>query len=292
MPSVLVHENGKENFGIPETVARPVIVVGIVVSENVAEITAAACLCNGEYIFCGKDNGAVALYSAKTGREIRVLYKHVEGIGINILTFQANSDLLVSADVSSRYMVWRFTIKPNFFVAEGPLLDVRTDTYCLSQLLIDLSDQRLLVSTTVSDTIYDIKNGQHQSCTFPQPDSWKRINHSRDQSKLIHITTKSVNIHTWDNLTWPCFRTGVKIASEMDPEMLVKRVSSCSSCREISIKFAKPNSLQSTSAVLILFSASPLKARYCHNRSLSNYLSRSSMLSAIRRESFYYSTYG
>ncbi len=44
----------------------------------------------------------------------------------------------------------------------------------------------------------------------------------------------------------------MKIASEMDPEMLVKRVSSCSSCREILIKFAKPNSLQSTSAVPIL----------------------------------------
>ncbi len=69
MLSVLLQENKKENYGVPETISRAIIVVEIVRGENVA----VACLYNGEQIFCGIDNGAVALYFAKTGREIRAL---------------------------------------------------------------------------------------------------------------------------------------------------------------------------------------------------------------------------
>ncbi|TVY14338.1 Vegetative incompatibility protein HET-E-1 [Lachnellula arida] len=250
-PSVLVHQNSRENDSVSDTVPQDPTIVGIASLENLTDITALACHYSGDYVFCGKDNGTVALYSAATGTEIQVLYNHVLGTEINYLACQKNSDLIVSADASSRFMVWRI-IKKDHLMAEGPLLDARIQDYSISQIILNPTNNRILVSTKVSDTVYDIESGQHKSSTFPERESWKWVDHPRDPTKLIHITAKSAHVHSWDDLPEPTFKVNLKLDADVHTGMLVKDVAACSDGCKLSIEFTKANSLQSASNVLIL----------------------------------------
>ena len=251
-----MHAKSGDTDSVSDTIAVEPTVVGLTNFEAIVEITALACHGGGEHVFCGKDNGAVTLYSTTTGKEVQVLYQHAYGIAIHILDCRSRSNVLVSADAWGRFMVWKIVNMGNKLAVEGPLLDAHILDYPISQVLLNSDDNRLLVSTIVSDTIYDIKSGVHNTITFQERASWKCINHPRDPSKLIHISSNAAHIYAWNELSEPHSSADMKLASHMRADMSVKDVATCSDGCKVSVEFSKPHNQQSTSHVLILSASS------------------------------------
>lgn len=246
-----MHQISRENDSVSDMIPQDPTVVGIDNLENISDITALSCHYSGEYLFCGKDNGAVVLYSAATGTELGILYSHTKGTEVNYLACGEKSDLIVSADASSRFMVWKIIMKDHLTV-QGPLLDARIPNYSINQIVLSATGEQILVSTKVSDTIYDIGSGVHKTSTFPERLSWKWIDHPRDPTKLIHITAKTAHTHSWDDPSEPSYSVDLTVESNVDLEMIVKDVAACSDGCKLAIEFAKTNSLLSASNVLIL----------------------------------------
>jgi len=240
-----------ENDSVPDTVSAGPMIVSIASLENEVEITAIACHPDGQCIACGKDDGTVTLYSAEEGTEIRVLYNHAQGIAINFLVFSTSADLIVSADASSRCMVWRFARSDNIWSAEGPVLDVRVQDYSISQVLLDHTDKRLLLSTIASDIIYDIEIGLRQSSSRQERSFWKWIAHPSEPKKLVHLTASRAHVHTWDDISETHFCAEMRFDSHLTEDMHLKDVLVYSDACKASIEFAKGNQ-QSTSQVLII----------------------------------------
>jgi len=153
-------------------------------------------------------------------------------------------------------MVWRVVRSDNAWFAEGPLLDVRVLDYSISQILLDSTNKRLLVSTIASDTVYDIENGLRKSSALHQRRSWKWIGHPHDPKKLVHLTTSSAHVHTWDDLSETYSCTEITLTTDMSYDMFLKDVAVCSDGCKLSVEFAKGNREQSTSQVLIFPSSS------------------------------------
>ena len=251
-PPVLLHAGPGESSSVSDTVAIEPAVVGVADTERLSEITALECHAGGEYFFCGKENGSVALYSTSNGREVQMLYKHAQGIAINFLTWGEKSKILVSADASSRYMAWRIVQRGHTWAAEGPLLDDRIQDHSISQLLFDPENKYLLVSTIVSDTMYDLTSSTNSIITFPERHPWKWVNHPRDPSKLLHITPNAAHIHTWNSLSEPQSSHNMKLPSGLGMEMSLKNAAACSDGCKLAVEFSRPHSPQSTSHTLIL----------------------------------------
>lgn len=239
-----------------DMVAVEPTITGIINVENMGEITALACHESGEYIFCGKDNGAVTLYAIATGKELQVLYQHVQGIAINVLISGSRSEVLVSADASSRFMVWRVIKKEDLWAVEGPLLDARVKDYSISQLLLDSDNKRLLVSTIAFDTIYNINNGVHHTIKFQEETFWRWANHPHDPSKLIRITAKAAHIHMWNEPSDPLFSVDMKLTSSLRTDTAVRNVTTCSDGCKLCVEFSKPHDVQPTSHVLVVSTSS------------------------------------
>jgi WD40 repeat protein len=242
----------REFSGDSDSVSTSLKIVGIASLENEVDITALACHPSGDCVACGKENGAVTLYTTQSGIESHVLYRHAEGIAINFLIFGNNSELIVSADASSRCMVWRVVRRENVWSAEGPLLDVRVQDYSINHILFDSANRRLLLSTIVSDTVYDIGTGLHKFSAFQERKSWKWIDHPRDSKKLIHLTASTARIHAWDDVSESHTCATMNLASDMSNDMYLKDVAVCSDGCNLSIVFAKGDDQKSTSQVLIV----------------------------------------
>ena len=153
-------------------------------------------------------------------------------------------------------MVWRLVKSSNVWCAEGPLLDVRVLDYSISQILLDSTNKRLLVSTIVSDTVYDIENGLRKSSALQERRSWKWIGHPRDPKKLVHLTASSAHVHKWDDLSETHSCAEMKLATDMGYDMFLKDVAVCSDGCKLSVEFGKGNMEQSTSQTLIFPSSS------------------------------------
>ena len=255
-PSVLVHADSNETDSVSDAVAAKPTVVGFTSVEGSSEITALACHPGGEYVFCGKGDGTIALYSTATGDEVQALYQHAQGIAIAVLIYGSKANVLVSADTSSRFMVRKVRNKGKDWAIESPLLDARVPDYSVHQVLLDLDNKRLLVSTMVSDTVYNIHSGVRTAVTFKERSSWKWVNHPQDPQKLIHITAKAAHTHIWDDLSEPHSTMDMKLASDMSIDMSVKDVAACSDGCKLSVEFSKSRNGQSTSHVQILSASS------------------------------------
>ena len=233
-------------------------IVGIATTENAPKVTALACHPSGEYIMCGKENGVVAIYSTANGKEVQLLYQHARGIAISILHYGTKLEALASADTSSRFMIWKIMKNGSMWIAEGPVLDARVPDYPIGQLLFDPNNNRILVSTLVSDTIYDMTSGDHNTVNCQERSSWRWINQPSHPNKLIYITPEAVYIRTWDDLPGLSLSAEMTLVLDDSSNMCVRDVVTSFDGCEFAVQLSKPHNHRSDSSVFVL-SASMLE---------------------------------
>lgn len=119
-------------------------------------ITACVVHPGGNFVICGKEDGSVCLYDARTGLQIRILYVHGQGATVTHLTYDVQSGLIASADDSAIVMVDRIYNKTVPDVRD-PVLRIKLD-HAINQLQI--ASRRLFIIALSTAAIFDIDSNQ------------------------------------------------------------------------------------------------------------------------------------
>jgi WD40 repeat protein len=167
-----------------------------------AQITALICDSDDRFYCCGKDSGALVLHSMRTGEKIRKLYGHSPVVSIIEMAWSVSSKYIASADDCGRVMAKRLR-KPTGQVnswAVYPLLDFRPGE-AISQLLFSSSEEYLLVSSSICDWVWSLKN-KNEVCKLEHPprtgNRWR--NHPLIEDSLVHIDSEEAQIFSWSTL--------------------------------------------------------------------------------------------
>ena len=257
-PPILAQAELSETDSVSSPATMDPTVVCVASDKNLVEITALVCHPNGEYIFCGKNDGVVALYSTTTGKEVRVLYRHQVGVAVHILEYGSKSGLLASADRWNRFLVWKILGKDDAWSVEGPLLDGSIPDFVISQLLFNPGNERLLVSTSHSDTIYGVDTGVCETTKYEDkdPPTWRWINHPGRPDELIRISRVSAHLHSWTEFFQSHPHIETPFAPEIGSDLSVQTVVACPTSHKLFVGFYERNNLKSTSQVVVLSASS------------------------------------
>ena len=168
--------------------------------DDAVEVRVTICHQHGAAVFCGLEDGSVAVYEVDSGKQVQLLYKHVL-TPVSCLAWGIKGSIIVSADASGRVMMWR--INPNRDRWDYlSLLDIRVDGY-VYQLLLDPESTRLLVSTEKSVTIWSTDGKVMGSISSPSKSVrhwWHWTQHPRIAQQLILVNTTHTFLYDWKEL--------------------------------------------------------------------------------------------
>ncbi|KAL1868420.1 hypothetical protein VTK73DRAFT_3714 [Phialemonium thermophilum] len=158
---------------------------------------------DSEWFFVGKSDGSVWLYRTTDVQAERLLYRGDSQSAVLALVWGSSKNILVSADVAGRFIVSLLQRGDRGqLVGPNRLLDVRQDVSegaAIWRILLDESENLLLVSTMRSDTVWKIDEGKAISSshfTFRLPFDW--ANNPVNESQRILIDGQGVSLWDWE----------------------------------------------------------------------------------------------
>ncbi|KAL9628615.1 MAG: hypothetical protein Q9204_005780 [Flavoplaca sp. TL-2023a] len=236
-PSVLVRADSTETDSISDAILPVAESVDAGEWDDAVGIRAMVCHQHGAAFFCGLEDGSIAVYEVDSGKQVQVLYRHVR-TPISCIAWGGKENILASADVSSRVMMWRVDPRKDRWECLS-MLDTRVDGP-VRQLLFDPQSTRLLVSTEKSDTIWSSNGELVGSKLFPSRLAWRWTQHPRIAQQLIMVTPTHANLYEWAHLNKVTrSQLGTLINSEVAGDMDVKSITSCSDGCELAIEFSE-----------------------------------------------------
>ena len=179
----------------------------VVVSPNEGSpITALAGAPNDFGYCCGRDDGELSIHEIPTGKQLRSLTGHAKDTAIIAVAWSSSGKWIASGDESGQVLIRKVQVptsandkmlvwKPSGFRIEDGI----------SQLLFSSDDKFLLVSTALSDRIWDV--AAKHTCpprTYPKQRQIRWIEHPADPARLVSINAQEAHIfdwHTFEELT-------------------------------------------------------------------------------------------
>ncbi|KAL8819520.1 MAG: hypothetical protein Q9223_002061 [Gallowayella weberi] len=154
----------------------------------------------GDLLYCGKEDGSVDIYEAKTGQHKQQLYRHGVNAAIRLLEWNHRENVLVSIDRSSRFQVRKISMKTSgVWVAENPLLD-QCLGQAIQQALLSPNGTILLVSTTSSDQLWSLEGHQLAFRNAGVRKSWQWVDCSSDTQRLLLAVDGQIHCFDWKTL--------------------------------------------------------------------------------------------
>jgi WD40 repeat protein len=255
-PSVLVRANANESESVSDTFPVNPMTIGSKELYEKGDITAIATHPAWNIIFCGIDDGSVAIYDSNRGSRIKTLCQHKAGVSISNIAFGSKTNILVTADTSARVLVWRVAKRGDQLECNEPFLDHRFPS-TIGQLLLNPMEDRLLTSMVGLCTVWDLVGTSATdfiSTSFAGSRLWSTDNN--DHGQLIAISCSSQ--HTLTKHLWLDFNElssfNIPDLSENDiPQNVFTGIKD-----KLIVEYSTINNKQSR-RVLILSSTSDLK---------------------------------
>ncbi|KAK1772835.1 hypothetical protein QBC33DRAFT_522616 [Phialemonium atrogriseum] len=171
--------------------------------EDARVIATTAQTARGDYLFCGRGDGTVDVVELATGVAVETLAHHAKGVSISHLEWNDEKSLLVSVDLSSRFIISNFSAAPgpkSRWERVGSQIDCRVSG-TVSQVLVAPDGSRVLISTASEDELRDTANGcVLKSEPSPGPNrGW--MTHPTEPSWLILSHSGSLHIYEWASLS-------------------------------------------------------------------------------------------
>lgn len=222
--------------------------------EDVDLITSLACPKKDDYFFCGKEDGSVYLYEFKSGKQVRKLYGHANGVSILFLSFYEDINLIISIDSSSRIMVHKLTCTEHGWTANQPLFDHRAGT-AVHQVILGSGATQLLLSTASADELWRLPTNEPKSIAnslvWQDRGAYRWETHPRHRSQLLLISNNTVQIYEWETLRQLTSGDGILLEGSILPELSIQSIISCSAGTIVGTTFGKPSSSNSHSKLLL-----------------------------------------
>lgn len=184
---------------VPEDIPEPVIAED---KSKWGRVTALVCDDEDEFFCCGRDDGSVSIHEIKSGVRVRKVTNHSKVVDVIAIHWSSSRRFIASADDSGRIIVKRLKIKDDDTWAVYPVFELRVSEESLSQLLISLDEEFLLVSTNTSDRVWDLKKKAEVVNTKRMiATGLKWMNHPSNDSQLICVEPSRLSIYSWVNLS-------------------------------------------------------------------------------------------
>ena len=222
-------------------------------AKHSVHITAFSCAENSDAIFCGKLDGSVCLYNAKTGKQLGILFRHTIGVSIVSLFFDAQSCILCSADSSSRAMAHKLVRDRIGWTAASKLFDHRTGL-AVDQILSNSGCTRLLICSSMTDTLWSIEPSGSKSLidiTWDRRRRYRWSVHPSHQNQLILITDNVVHLYNWQSLERLTSSDGILMTGSVLPELAIRSIMPCFHGNVIATTFADSFASRSNSKLIL-----------------------------------------
>ncbi|MCJ1394922.1 hypothetical protein MMC18_007802 [Xylographa bjoerkii] len=179
-------------------------------------ITACVADHTGEHIFCGKEDGAVAVYETTKGKLVKHLYGHIR-TAVTLIDWNSNGETLVSCDTSSRILVHKIKLVQTRSTAgyretwqAQLILEHRVESAAVLQIILSVDGEYLLVSTSTSDYVWRLDgkillSHEHSQSKQARAPSQKWTTHPRHKRRIFGIDDMYTKIIEWqrDNDSTP-----------------------------------------------------------------------------------------
>ena len=204
-PSALVSKGGSDHSSFEllseELLPQYLPTVSARMLEDAQVITTMAHTARGDYLFCGRNDGSVSIFEVATGVVVKTLTYHAKGVSINHLDWHDEQSVLLSVDLSSRFMLARLAI-PRGTEAAWDQVSIQVDARAsesISQALIAPDGSKILVSTENEDQVREAAGGRLLwSERLVGPKKW--VSHPMILSQLILINGNSLHVYDWGSL--------------------------------------------------------------------------------------------
>lgn len=253
-PMVLVRQDGDDENSDTISVSTAPQEFSIESTENVVLITSVVCHPDGEVIFCGKEDGSVYVYEAKSGRQSHSLLSHAKGVSILSLFFDAKSNTLSSTDNASRVKVHRLKQGQEGWKATDTLFDHRAGAV-VRQVLTNHGAKKILVCTSRSGTLWSIL--ANETSTLIEkiqldercPSRWST--HPLCEDQLVFISGNVAHLYQWQSLRRLTGDEGILLEGSILPELSIRSITPCFSNSTIATTFSEDLRSQSKSKLLL-----------------------------------------
>ena len=155
----------------------------------------------GDKYFCaGREDGTVSIHNAQDGKRMRKISAHSSTSSVINLFWSSSGKYIVSGDDSGRIVVKRVELKEGSTWAVFPALDFRVGE-SVKQFLLNESERLLLVSTSSTDRVWDLKTKKESCCRVWGSKQGRRwIQHPFKRELLIWIDPLGVHTYNWKAL--------------------------------------------------------------------------------------------
>lgn len=257
-PSILSGLPQHEEDSVTEALPLEPRIIGVGDGENPAEITTLALHDTGEFAFCGMSDGSVFLYETQNAAQKSILYYHTTDIPISFSIWGSKTSILVTADAASRYIVRRLVHNTSIgtWAAGDIIIDAHSHSIIL-QLLLSPDDDLLLVSTTKSDTVWEISSrAQIAKTTYSSRTPFKWANHPSNVKQRVLFDTSGASVWEWDavsSLSPSSITFGFDPKTAIEPG--IKSVIYFSSSEYIVIECSRLNGQRTTTDLFVIESS-------------------------------------
>ncbi|KAK8034524.1 NACHT and WD domain-containing protein [Apiospora rasikravindrae] len=182
---------------VSEAVTEPVFSED---QSRTGRITAIMCDNEDEFFCCGRDDGSVSIHDIQSGERVRKVSNHSSLVDIIAIEWSISRRFIASADDSGKIIAKRLKIKEDGKWAVFALFELRLEA-AISQLLFNIDESLLLISTDTSDRVWDVKKKielvkvQHGSYV-----GRKWLNNPKDHTQLIWLDAYQAYRYNWANL--------------------------------------------------------------------------------------------
>lgn len=241
-PSILMRRDSSNDcFDEPysEELRSSTISVDTKLWDEDRTITAIADHHGGNFLFCGREDGSIAIYEAKTGEVLHELCNHAKMVSIRFLDWNSQAGILTSTDASSRFTVRKVAqTTTGAWKAQDPILDRRV-SQAIVQILTSPSGKQLLVSTKSHDEAWSLEGRRLNSNQIVQRKGWGWINHPSNPEYLLLVEDAKVHVYEWSPFRIASRAEGISLDYSNQTEFLLEGVWSARPGRNICLRFPR-----------------------------------------------------
>ena len=179
--------------------AAPLTVNAKIYDDDKA-ITAMAAPHGFDVIFCGREDGSIAAYSALTGDLLQELASHGKNIAVMFLHLSLSGKILVSVDRSGRIVARRLEILRGPRVTQCTSMMDRKAIDVVEQIMASADDTKILVSMSHRDEVWELETANTLG-EIPRSSNrahWRWAQTSKPSRPLVYFSNGTTTLYHWD----------------------------------------------------------------------------------------------